>query len=140
MDFGNRPAGKQPSILLGVRVASGPRVGPCFTSTVRKIMWNPGKLVIIGIFAVALASVAVSTWYHYQGARRPIESWGSPNAVLIAQAPRIEALKLRRPSSSASPQMKDVPAEAQPGQSTASDQPRERLVVDSHAYEVLESK
>ena len=103
-------------------------------------MWNPGKLVIVGIFVVALLSVAVSTWYHYQGARRPIELWGSPNAVLIAQAPRVDALKLGRPSSSASPQKEGQPAEAQPGESAPSDQPRERLVVHGHAYELLESR
>ncbi len=103
-------------------------------------MWNPGKLVIVAIFAVALASVAVSTWYHYQGARRPIELWGSPNAVLVAQAPRIDALRLGRPSSSASPQKEDQPPDAQPGESAPSDQPRERLFVGSHAYEVLASK
>jgi len=98
-------------------------------------MWNPGKLVIIGIFAVALASVGVSTWYHYQGARRPIELWGSPNAVLIAQAPAIEALKLGPPGSPKKSKKEDPSDENAP-----SAQPRERLVIAGHAYEVLATK
>ncbi|HEV3137700.1 MAG TPA: hypothetical protein VGZ26_07340 [Pirellulales bacterium] len=45
---------------------------------------------------VALAVVAAlfSTWYHYQHAHRSRAFWGTSMAVLIAQAPEVEALRL----------------------------------------------
>jgi hypothetical protein len=57
-------------------------------------MLNRGKLVIAAIVAVAVTAALFSTWYHYQHARRSRDFWGTPMAILIAQAPEVEALKL----------------------------------------------
>ncbi len=57
-------------------------------------MWNRGKLVIAAIVALAVVAALFSTWYHYQHARRSRDFWGTSIAVLIAQAPEVEALKL----------------------------------------------
>jgi hypothetical protein len=57
-------------------------------------MWNRGRLVIVGIVALALVAALFSTWYHYQHAHRSREFWGTSMAVLIAQAPQVEALRL----------------------------------------------
>jgi hypothetical protein len=55
---------------------------------------NRGKLVIVGIVAVALGAALFSMWYHHQHARRAREFWGTSMAVLIARAPQVDALQL----------------------------------------------
>jgi hypothetical protein len=55
---------------------------------------NAGKLVIVVIFAVAIGAALVSLWHHRASGRRALEFWGTETAVLIARAPRIEAIWL----------------------------------------------
>ncbi|MBI3837902.1 MAG: hypothetical protein HY288_08215 [Planctomycetia bacterium] len=50
--------------------------------------------MIAAIVALAVAAALFSTWYHYRHAHRSREFWGTSMAVLIAQAPAVEALKL----------------------------------------------
>ena len=55
-----------------------------------------GKLVILLAALVGLALGGLSVAYHHWLARRAIAWWGADNIELIAQAPRVEALKLAR--------------------------------------------
>lgn len=57
-------------------------------------MRNPGKLVICAMVAVGLLAAAFSVWYHYQGAHRSADFWGTPTAQLIVEAPEVRALRL----------------------------------------------
>lgn len=59
-------------------------------------MRNPGKLVIVGILAVALVATLFSLWYHIQNGRRALSFWGPDTALVIARAPEIDAIELVR--------------------------------------------
>ena len=48
-----------------------------------------GKLVIIGILAVALAAAGASWWFRYNATRRTADFWGSEDARLIRDAPSV---------------------------------------------------
>ncbi len=56
--------------------------------------WNPGKVVIGLIFAVALSATVFSLWYHQRNSRRALAYWGTSAGTLIAGAPEIEVLAL----------------------------------------------
>ena len=85
-------------------------------------MRNPGKLVIVAIVAVAFGAALLSLLYHRQSGRRALALWGTESAVLIAQAPDLDAMKLQpadahQPSSPRGRVEKpaeDEPAEAEP--------------------------
>jgi hypothetical protein len=53
-----------------------------------------GKLVILGILAVALASAAASWWFRYAATHRAAEFWGPQSARLIRDAPRVSLMRL----------------------------------------------
>jgi hypothetical protein len=55
---------------------------------------NRGKLVIIAIVTVALASAIFSTWYHYRGQHRALDFWGTRTALLIAEGPEVRVYQL----------------------------------------------
>ncbi len=57
-------------------------------------MPNRGKLVICAIVALGLAAAAFSVWFHYQGAHRSGDFWGTATAQLIVEAPEVRALRL----------------------------------------------
>jgi hypothetical protein len=57
-------------------------------------MPNRGKMVIVGIVAVALVAASFSAWYHYRGQQRAQQFWGTTSAVLIAGAPEVELMRL----------------------------------------------
>lgn len=57
-------------------------------------MANPGKLVIVAMFALAILAVGFSTWYHYQNAHRSLDYWGTERASLIATAPEITVFEV----------------------------------------------
>ena len=48
-----------------------------------------GKLLIIGVFLVALAAAAASWWFRYSSTHRAAEFWGPQAATLIRDAPRV---------------------------------------------------
>jgi hypothetical protein len=53
-------------------------------------MYYSGKLVIIGILAVAVASAAASWWFRYAATHRAAQYWGPETARLIRDAPTVE--------------------------------------------------
>ena len=53
-----------------------------------------GKLTILFIFGLAAVAAGAAQWFSYQQTHRTQQLWGTPAAVLIARAPRIEALRL----------------------------------------------
>ena len=55
---------------------------------------NRGKLVIIAIVSVALASAIFSTWYHYRGQHQALDFWGTRTALLIAEGPEVRVYQL----------------------------------------------
>ncbi len=55
---------------------------------------NRGKLVIMAIVSVALASAIFSTWYHYRGQHQALDFWGSRTALLIAEGPEVRVYQL----------------------------------------------
>jgi hypothetical protein len=59
-------------------------------------MNNSGKLVIVGIVTVALASAATSWWFRYAATHKAVRFWGSDTAELIRDARHV--LLLRNPS------------------------------------------
>lgn len=59
-------------------------------------MQSSGKMVIIGIFAAAIAGAILTWWFQYDARRRSRDFWGTDNAVLIGRAPTVELLRLRR--------------------------------------------
>lgn len=58
-------------------------------------MQTSGKLVIVGIFGVAIAGVILTLWFQFEARRRSRDFWGSDNAVLIGRAPKVELMRLR---------------------------------------------
>jgi len=55
-----------------------------------------GKLVIIGILTVALASAGISWWFRYSATHRAVRFWGSNAAQLIRDAPTVELYEAAR--------------------------------------------
>jgi hypothetical protein len=55
------------------------------------------------MFGCALAAAVFGMWYRYQVTRRSLELWGAPAAVLIARAPKIEAMRFDPPLSAEGP-------------------------------------
>ena len=53
-----------------------------------------GKLVIIGIFGVALLGAILTIWFQYDARRQSREFWGPENAVVIGRAAKVELLRL----------------------------------------------
>jgi hypothetical protein len=49
-----------------------------------------GKLVIIGILTVALASAGISWWFRYNATSQAARFWGPQTARLIRDAPTVE--------------------------------------------------
>ncbi len=97
-------------------------------------MWNPGKIVIVVLLGVGLAAALFSLWYQRQGGRRALEFWGAQTALLVARAPRIEALQLR-PAAAAKAGDNGV-GEAP----LASDEPLRRIGVGGRFYLVSDGK
>jgi hypothetical protein len=59
-------------------------------------MQSSGKLVILGILAVAVASAAASWWFRYEATHRAADFWGPDAAVLIRDAPGVLLIELRQ--------------------------------------------
>ena len=53
-----------------------------------------GKLTILFIFGLAALAAGAAQWFSYQQTHRAQQLWGTPAAVLIARAPRVEVLRL----------------------------------------------
>ena len=56
-------------------------------------MSNNGKLVVLGIFFVALGAAAFGMLFRYQATRRTLQFWGSENVAMVADAPVVEAVR-----------------------------------------------
>lgn len=50
---------------------------------------NSGKLFIVGVFVVALATAGASWWFRYSATHRALQFWGPTAARLIRDAPRV---------------------------------------------------
>ena len=61
-------------------------------------MYYSGKLVIIGILAVAVASAAASWWFRYAATHRAAQFWGPETARLIRDAPTVELYQSKPPA------------------------------------------
>jgi hypothetical protein len=59
-----------------------------------------GKLVIIGILAVAFSAAAASWWFRYAATHQAAEYWGPEAAKLIRDAPIVEFFRLNPPPDS----------------------------------------
>jgi hypothetical protein len=57
-------------------------------------MHNSGKLVILGILTVALASAAASWWFRYSATHKAAQFWGPQNVRLIRDAPHVSLTRL----------------------------------------------
>ena len=53
-----------------------------------------GKVVVLGIFIVALIAATSGLAYKYFASREPLEMWGSTGIQLIQSAPQVELLTL----------------------------------------------
>jgi hypothetical protein len=53
-----------------------------------------GKLVILGILAVAVAAAGTSWWFRYRATHETAEFWGPEVTSLIRDAPSVELLRL----------------------------------------------
>jgi len=94
-------------------------------------VWNPARILVVSIFAVALAAALFSLWYHYQSGRRALAFWGSETAVLIAHAPEVDVLVL---------EPADAPGDREDDASRPSDRPIQRLGIGGRFYQVAEVK
>jgi hypothetical protein len=63
-------------------------------------MQNSGKLVILGILGVALASAAASWWFRYSATHWAARFWGPETVRLIRDAPIVQFIELRRATTS----------------------------------------
>jgi hypothetical protein len=50
---------------------------------------NSGKLLILGVFAIALAAAAASWWFRYNATHQAAKFWGPEAVRLIRDAPRV---------------------------------------------------
>jgi hypothetical protein len=71
---------------------------------------NPvaGKLVVLGVFLVAIVAASFALWSNMSRSRRSLEFWGADAVRLIQQAPQVEVLKLEPMSDSAETGSADV--------------------------------
>src|SRR5262245_471220 len=60
-----------------------------------------GKLVILGVVAIATVAAAASWWFRYKATHRAAEFWGSEDARLIRDAPIVEMYEPARDISAA---------------------------------------
>lgn len=67
-----------------------------------------GKLVIGGILLLAVGAASLSLWHHNQQMRRAMAFWGTQQALLIAKAPDVMALKLESADDPAAIEAEDV--------------------------------
>jgi hypothetical protein len=88
--------------------------------------------VIVAILAVGLTATLASLWYHRQSGRRALEFWGTDAAVLIAQAPHIEAMKLEPADAGPRESLPAAESDAAP----PSDRPIVRLGIGGRFYRV----
>jgi hypothetical protein len=58
-------------------------------------MPSSGKLVIVGILTIALASAAASWWFRYSATHRAAEFWGPEVSHLIRDAPIVRLCRLK---------------------------------------------
>jgi hypothetical protein len=65
-----------------------------------KAMQSSGKLVILGILGVAVASAAVSWWFRYSATHWAAQFWGPETVRLIRDAPLVQFIELRRATAS----------------------------------------
>jgi hypothetical protein len=68
---------------FGVSPAGEPSCGICF-------MRNSGKLLILGILALAVLMAGASWWVRYRATHRAAEFWGPTAARLIRDAPDVK--------------------------------------------------
>jgi hypothetical protein len=54
-----------------------------------------GKIVVLGIFFVALIAAAAGLVYKYFASRQPLEMWGPAGIQVIQSAPKVELLTVR---------------------------------------------
>lgn len=57
-------------------------------------VWNSGKLLILGIVALAVLMAGASWWYRYRATHRAAEFWGPRASQLIRDAPQVTLLDL----------------------------------------------
>jgi hypothetical protein len=73
---------------MTIILAAPPRENPA-------IMRISGKLVVLAIFAVALAMAGFALWWNWGLGRRSLAFWGTEGGVAIRDAEKIELLRLR---------------------------------------------
>src|SRR5262245_15088624 len=69
-----------------------------------RTMRNSGKLLIIGMFVVAIAAAAASWWFRYEATHKAAQFWGPTAVILIRDAPNVELLELQPANEANSPQ------------------------------------
>ena len=62
-------------------------------------MPNSGKLVLVGMFALAVVLASIAVWHRRESTRRPLAFWGADAAGLIAGSSQAKLLVLTKPDS-----------------------------------------
>jgi hypothetical protein len=78
-------------------------------------MNNRGKLVILGILAVAVAASCFAVYYQYRAQDHAMDLWGNTSARLIAESPQVEVLLLGAETDVESEPSDDAPARVESG-------------------------
>jgi hypothetical protein len=78
------------------------------------VRYISGKLVIIGVLAVALSGAAASWCYRYYSTHRAAEFWGPETARLIRDAPRVLFCENNAPIASKLPAKADLGSDLAP--------------------------
>lgn len=111
-------------------------------------MHNRGKLVVLSLFAVAVAMAGFALWWNWGQGRRSLEFWGTEGGLAIRDATHVQISKLKTTAINESTEIsKFVEAShMQPRQSkTATDKKgainiEATIVTDVQLREVLETK
>ena len=69
-----------------------------------------GKIVVIGVFVVALAAASFALWWNINRARRSLEFWGKDAVKLIQHGKAVELLELQPAEASAESPSDQTPA------------------------------
>jgi hypothetical protein len=71
-----------------------------------------GKIVVIGVFVVALAAASFALWWNINRARRSLEFWGKDAVRLIQHGKAVELLELQ-PAETPANSLADQPSTAE---------------------------
>lgn len=85
-------------------------------------MRSSGKLVVLSIFAVAIAMAGFALWWNWGQGRRSLEFWGTDGGLAIRDAKQVQLLKLK-------------PLASEMGKKS-----NESLAIDSHRWEIVGTK